>query len=257
VSDHRSGAGQAYEIAAAGFGASADAFDRGRPEYPDAVGRWLAERLKLGPGARVADLAAGTGKLTRVLAGTGAWVTAIEPVAAMREALSRSLPGLPVVAGMAESIPFADDCLDVVAVGQAFHWFSGERAVAEIARVLHPRGALVIVFNRRDADQPIQSQLGRIMEARRGSAPRHADRSWQGALAASPLFELVGEQRVRNEQVVDADRLVDRVVSVSFIANLPSDQRAQVAAEVRGVAHSYRAPLVLRYITESLLYDRA
>jgi len=90
-----------YEIAAAGFGASADAFDRGRPEYPSAVGRWLVERLALGPGMRVADLAAGTGKLTRVLADTGAWVVAIEPVTAMREALSRSLPGIPVVAGMA------------------------------------------------------------------------------------------------------------------------------------------------------------
>ena len=87
-------------LAAAGFGAGAEAYSRGRPEYPAAVGRWLEERLHLGPGAVVVDLAAGTGKLTRVLAATGAWVLAVEPVAAMRTALTRALPGLPVVAGL-------------------------------------------------------------------------------------------------------------------------------------------------------------
>jgi len=243
-------------LAAAGFGAGAAAYDRGRPEYPEAVGRWLGERLRLGPDAVVVDLAAGTGKLTRVLAATGARVMAVEPVEAMRDALRRALPGVPVVAGLAESIPLADGSLDMVSVGQAFHWFSGERAVAEIARVLRPHGALAIVFNRRDAEQRIQAQLGKIMEARRGSAPRHVDRAWQVALERSPLFELIGEQRVRNEQVLDTERLIDRVVSVSYIAALPSDQRAQVAAEVRGVADSYSSPLVLRYITESLLFGR-
>jgi SAM-dependent methyltransferase len=245
-----------HALAATGFGAAADAYARGRPGYPAAVGRWLAERLGLGPRSLVVDLAAGTGKLTSLLVGTGARVLAVEPVQAMRQALSQTLPRVPVVGGLAESIPLADHTVDVVAVGQAFHWFRGELAVPEIARVLRPRGSLAVVFNNPDVDQPAQARLGAILAARRGSAPHHHRRTWQAALAATPLFELVGEQRVRNQQTLDTDRLIDRVVSVSYIAALPPTERAEVAAEVRGVADAYGAPLTLHYLTEALLYTR-
>jgi hypothetical protein len=56
---------------AAGFASVADAYERGRPEYPlGAVGALGAE-LTLAPGARVLDLAAGTGKLSRALLAVG------------------------------------------------------------------------------------------------------------------------------------------------------------------------------------------
>jgi SAM-dependent methyltransferase len=245
-----------HPLAAAGFGAAADAFARGRPDYPAALGRWLGERLDLGPGTVVADLAAGTGKLTSLLLGSGARVVAIEPVEAMWRALSVALPQVPVVAGLAEAIPLADRSVDVVAVGQAFHWFNGELAVPEIARVLRPGGTLAVVYNSPELDQPAQARLRAIIESRRGSAPHHEHGSWQAALASTPLFELVGEQRVRNEQTLDSDRLVDRVGSISYIAALPAAERAQVTAEVRGVADAYGDPLTLRYLTESVLFHR-
>ncbi|MCA1699313.1 MAG: hypothetical protein LC790_10630 [Actinobacteria bacterium] len=62
-----------------------DAYERGRPGYPSVAIEWLAHRVSLGRGVTVVDLAAGTGKLTRPLAATGARVVAIEPLAAMRQ----------------------------------------------------------------------------------------------------------------------------------------------------------------------------
>jgi SAM-dependent methyltransferase len=68
----------------------------------------------------VADVAAGTGKLTRVLAPADVAVTAIEPSAALRTVL-RSVTHVPVIAAVAEALHFANGALARVCVGQTFH----------------------------------------------------------------------------------------------------------------------------------------
>ena len=94
------------------------------------------------------DLAAGTGKLTRVLAEHADDVVAVEPLDGMRRVLERRLPHVRVLAGTAEAIPLADGAVDAVFVAEAFHWFDLPRAVAEIARVLRPGGGLAVLWNR-------------------------------------------------------------------------------------------------------------
>src|SRR5579864_1054082 len=101
-----------------GFGLAADLYERGRPDYPAPAIAWLVERLDLRPGRTVVDLAAGTGKLTRLLVPSGAEVIAVEPIAEMRA----KIENLRVLEGTAEAIPLADASVDAVTVGQAFHW---------------------------------------------------------------------------------------------------------------------------------------
>lgn len=109
-----------HDAAAIGFDRSADAYERGRPDYPrDAVG-WLTERVRLGRGGTIVDLAAGTGKLTRMLTSSGAEVVAVEPIHAMCAALRRLVPGVPVVQAVAEQIPLRSRSADVVCVAQRF-----------------------------------------------------------------------------------------------------------------------------------------
>jgi SAM-dependent methyltransferase len=139
--------------ASMGFARAAAAYERGRPGYPSAAVDFLAARLRLGPGRRVVDLAAGTGTLARSLPATGAEVIAVEPVAEMRAALparARAVDGT------------AEASADAVAVAQAFHWFDGDAALAEIHRVLRPGGALALVWNRRRTDD--SQNLDRIEE---------------------------------------------------------------------------------------------
>src|SRR4051812_40459047 len=130
------------ETAAIGFALSAQAYEEGRPGYPPAA----LEPLKLGAGMTVLDLAAGTGKLTRALAASEATVIAVEPVAEMRAALPESVTALD---GTAETIPLEAGSVDLVTVAQAFHWFDGPAALAEIHRVLVPGGRLAVLWNRR------------------------------------------------------------------------------------------------------------
>jgi SAM-dependent methyltransferase len=108
---------------------------------------FLVDRLGLGPGRVVVDLAAGTGKLARQFVPSGARVVAVEPLAEMRSLIPAGIVSLD---GTAEAIPLPDACADAVAVAQAFHWFDAEAALREIERVLRRGGLLALVSNRRD-----------------------------------------------------------------------------------------------------------
>ena len=114
------------------FESVAELYERSRPAYAEDAVAWAAGRLGLGPGRRVLDLAAGTGKLTRQLLALGVDVVAVEPGDEMRGVLERVLPEVEVLAGRAEQIPLPDASVDAVAVGQAFHWFDPEPALAEM-----------------------------------------------------------------------------------------------------------------------------
>ena len=168
--------GDVHEIAARGFGAEAAAYERARPSYPPDAITWLTENLALGPGSQIVDLAAGTGKLTRLLAGIGADLIAVEPVAGMRAKLHEQLPAVPVVAGVAEALPLADSSVDAVVVAQAFHWFDARRAMAEIARVVRPGGHLALIWNARDRSVEWVDQVWSIMDRVERHAPWRDER---------------------------------------------------------------------------------
>lgn len=238
-----------------GFQRTAAAYSRARPSYPGQAIAWLAERVALGPGAAVLDVAAGTGKLTEALLSTGARVTAVEPVPAMRAELSRRLPTIEVLAGTAEVLPLTGP-VDAVAVGQAFHWFDGPAALAEFHRVLRRGGHLALLWNARDRARWPWSEVEPLVEAHRGATPQHEDGRWRAALDASELFRSVGQRRVAHCQKLSRAGLVDRVASTSFIAALDVAERATVLEQVRSVAAGRPEPLVLPYETEVYLLAR-
>jgi ubiquinone/menaquinone biosynthesis C-methylase UbiE len=238
-----------HRAAAEGFARSADAYERGRPEYPQAAIDQLAGLL--GAGATVLDLAAGTGKLTRPLLAAGLDVIAVEPVAEMRAALPAEALA---VEGTAEAIPLADGSVDGVTVGQAFHWFDGDAALAEIARVLRSEGLLGLVWNRRVDDDPVNAAIEEIVAPYRGETPSHRGGAWRAAFdrsdAFSPLEETVFEHPIEQ----DADGLGARVGSISFIAALEPAERDQVVERARALAGA--GTLTIPYRTEVLTCRR-
>jgi SAM-dependent methyltransferase len=222
-----------HDAAAQGFPGAAASYEAGRPTYPSKAVARLARELHLGPGRAVLDLAAGTGKLTALLVGTGATVTAVEPVAEMRAVLEAALPGVWTLPGTAEAIPLADGSVDAVAVGQAFHWFRAGEALAEIHRVLRPGGGLGLVWNVRDTSVPWVARLSEIMEPHRGGAPTYRSGAWREALERTPLFGRLRRAETRHVHRLSPEGVLARVASVSFVAALPEAERGRVLAEVR------------------------
>lgn len=224
-----------HESAAAGYARAPDAYERGRPGYPEEAIALLAAELGLRPGARVVDLAAGTGKLTRALAALGADVVAVEPVAEMRDVLAAALPSVTALAGTAEAIPLEDASVDAVVVGQAFHWFRGDEALEEIHRVLRPRGRLGLVWNLRDETVGWVAELTRIMEPHRGGAPRAASGAWREPFERTLRFGPLRQASFRHSHRLAPAAVAARVASVSFVAALPEAERERVLGRVRAL----------------------
>jgi SAM-dependent methyltransferase len=223
-----------HDVAQRGFGAGADAYDRARPSYPPDAVAWLAEQLALRPGTRCCDLAAGTGKLTALLAPTGAELLAIEPVEEMGSRLREVVPGVPLVAGTAEALPLAPASLDAVTVAQAFHWFDVDPAFAELARVIRPGGRVGIVWNARDRSVDWVDALWTIVDRVEKVAPWRDHDNWaDSALGDHRGFGPLHEATFRHEQTLTIEGVVDRFASVSHVASLPDDRRTAVLDEVR------------------------
>jgi ubiquinone/menaquinone biosynthesis C-methylase UbiE len=242
-----------HDAAARGFQAVAREYERARPDYPpEAIDR-LIQDLEVGRAARVLDIGAGTGKLTRLLVPTGARLVALDPVDAMRRTLASTVPGVSVVGGTAEALPFADEAFDAVVAAQAFHWFDGEAALEEVRRVLRPSGRLGLLWNLRDESEPWVARLTEIIDRYESGAPRERTGRWRQAFSASSSFGTLHRLRFHHQQLLDRDGLVERVASMSFIAILPPDRHRQVMEEVRRLADEFaddRGQLLLPYNTD-------
>jgi len=245
-----------HDTARRGFAGAAEAYEESRPTYPDEALRWLATELRLGPGRTVVDLAAGTGKLTRLLATAGATVIAVEPVDEMRDALRRITPEAEARAGTAERTGLPDSSADAVAVAQAFHWFDAPAALAEIHRVLKSGGKLAVIYNVRDLDDPVQHAVDDLLAPYRGDTPSHRSGRWRTALNETELFKRAAGGDFPNLQTIDADGLVSRVASVSFIAELPDPERRRVLDRARDIGADQPDRFPFPYTTEIELFDR-
>src|SRR5262249_31051994 len=138
-----------------------------------------------------------------------------------------------VLAGSAEAIPLVDASVDAAFVGEAFHWFDARGAVAELARVLVPRGALAIVSTHWWETEPQVPEAAQALLRERpaGVGPKRKE-PWDDAFDNSP-FEPIRTERFEDELIVDADRLLELYSTTSAMASLPHDERAALFARVR------------------------
>jgi SAM-dependent methyltransferase len=245
-----------HPAAAGGFATAADAYERGRPGYPQEAMAWMAERLGLREGRDVLDLAAGTGKLTRALVPFGARVIAIEPIDEMREQLFRALPDVDAFDGTAESIPLPDGSVDAVTCGQAFHWFRPNEALREIHRVLRPGGGLALVWNVRDTSNPLQARVNEILAPHAAGVSTHRGLDPKELVAKSELFGPVEHRSWPYEQRLSRAHLVDRISSISYIAILDPDTRAEVLSQVLEAAEGLPEPISIPYTTDIYIAAR-
>ena len=225
-------------------------YERGRPSYPPQV----VDVAGLPTSATVLEVGPGTGKLTRLLVAEFAHVLAVEPDPEMRRWFASLCPQAGLLGGTAEQAPLADASVDAVFAAEAFHWFDHESALAEIARVLRPRGALVLMWNRpigpteppiaaveqllepywpEDIDMPLDLDPHRLPHAR--DWPRAFERS---------MFEPLKESQFANPRAVDRDGLVAFFGSMGWIGGLPDEERLALLTEIRErlAARDYRLP---------------
>ena len=243
-----------HPTSAAGFGGDMSVYERGRPSYPAEAVQWLVDGLGIGPGRDVVDLAAGTGKFTRLLVPYGSRLTAVDPSAAMRAQFAAAAPDVPILDGRADALPFDDASLDAVTVAQAFHWFDVAAATAELARVIRPGGGFGMIWNERDASVEWVRELNAIFGWERREqfgVPRNIERHWEVEFAnsAHPRFGELDRFETSYQQRLDTDTLVLRVLSTSYLASATPQRQAEVSSAVRELVADFPPEFDLPYVT--------
>lgn len=230
-----------HKTAQLGFSTEARTYAHGRPDYPGALKTWLRETLAITPGSTVIDLGAGTGKFTRLLKSLEINLVAVEPVEAMRAELAKNLPDVKIVEGTAESIPLEAGSAKALVCAQAFHWFATEAALTEIHRLLQPNGRLGLIWNVRDESVDWVAATTDIITPYEGDTPRFNNGNWRqpftGRYFSAPEVTCFPYTHTGSPQEV----IIDRFMSVSFIAALPPAEKANVLEQLRALIQSHPA----------------
>ncbi|NJL69534.1 MAG: class I SAM-dependent methyltransferase, partial [Microcoleus sp. SM1_3_4] len=187
-----------------------------RPSYPAAAIDKILEGLGEPSQLIAADIGAGTGIASRLLAERGIRVLAIEPNAEMRQA-AKTHDLVEFKAGSSETINLPDRSIDLITCFQSFHWFNPVLSLPEFRRILKPGGRLAVVWNLRDRSDPLT--LGYTQIAKSGSQNHPAEKRDRAIdpLQASFDFTDVRSCDFANRQDVDLTGLIGRATSASYI----------------------------------------
>lgn len=199
------------------FTSRAEDYAKHRPSYPSAViDRIVAE---LGDRSIIAaDIGAGTGISSRLLADRGVKVIAIEPNSEMRE-VAEAHPLVEFHDGHAENTKLPDASVDLVTCFQAFHWFNPEPTLKEFSRILNPQGKIALVWNDRDVDgeDDFIREHDRIIKKASNDSPIHNRLDGKSYLQISSFFSRVEHHLFPYQQALNLKGLIGLAMSASYL----------------------------------------
>ncbi|MCL2395884.1 MAG: class I SAM-dependent methyltransferase [Acidimicrobiaceae bacterium] len=241
-----SGMATIHTAARQGFANRAGTYARIRPSYGEDTLDALDSLLGQRPG-HIADVGAGTGALSTLLAARGHSVLALEPVAAM---LARCGEGPIRVRATANALPIRTGALKAITVATAFHWFSTREVLDEFRRCVQPSGTLVLMWNDRDLRVPWVRRHTELVDAYQGDTPRFRQMRWREVIDAHDGWREVAHLARRNPSPITRKGLIDRIFSTSFIGALGPEEAEKVHAEaeslVTGLPEEFDYPYITR-----------
>lgn len=185
-----------------------------RPSYPSEAIDFILKEL--GESHLIAaDVGAGTGISSRLLADRGIEVIAIEPNTAMKQ-VAQTHPLVQWRDGSAEDTKLPDNSVDLVTCFQAFHWFNPEPTLKEFARILKPKGRLAAVWNNRDRQDEFTkeySYLTQIASQNQSEMRSGTERFLRDTDLFSPVRHLIFPYY----QTLNCKALIGRAMSTSYI----------------------------------------
>jgi SAM-dependent methyltransferase len=230
-----------------------------RPSYPRDIVTFLHERCGLKPGARVADIGAGTGISARCFLDAGHPVVAVEPNDAMRAAADAWLggyDGYSSVAGTAEATTLDDASVELVIAAQAFHWFDPDTARREFARILTPGGLVALFWNSRLIEgtpflEGYEALLQRYSVDYQAVAERYGDDESMAAWFGDGLLHAT---RFPNAQQLDFDGLKGRVASSSYAPKAGHPNHEPMLAALRDLFDRTAQDGTVEFVYETRVY---
>jgi SAM-dependent methyltransferase len=207
------------------FSATAERYHAYRPSYPPALVDWVLVLPGLPANPDVADVACGTGITTRLFAARGCNVVGIDPNEDML-AFARAEGGARALQGAAEATGLPGHSVDLVTVGQGFHWFDIRAAMEELGRILRPEGWCAAFWNTR-ARSPFLDGYERLLEERSTEYVKiRTPEQTIEDIRAAPGVRSVRSGEFANAQVLDRAGLFGRAHSSTYVAHGVADREA-------------------------------
>jgi SAM-dependent methyltransferase len=192
-----------------------------RPGYPEQIISLLDNKIDFDEAKDVADVGCGTGRLSRLFLNNGNLVFGVEPNEEMRlmsENLLSKFINFISVDGTAEVTNLATSSVDVITVGQAFHWFDLKKTKKEFKRLLRKDGYVVIVWNERTNSSRLMKAVNNILNSL-NQEHEEAEKNLVDKKLLNTFYgvEKVGSSTIPNYQMLDLAGLKGRIQSISYV----------------------------------------
>lgn len=230
------------------FGQVAHSYARSREDIPTALMESLQIRSIFLEEKNVADIAAGTGALTRKMAMRKANVIGVEPSTELLEqarAFNKTKNfSIPYLEGTAEDTGLEDSQYDIVTVMRAWHWFDREKAIQEVKRVLKPTGLLIVIDSGFLAESAVVQKTFQVLSkyAEGGLKPAGSKAASLRRINGFPVewfeewqkngLELCDFYKLKYRISFSKQEWVERIESVSWLAGMEDSVRKQALAEL-------------------------
>ncbi|MEV4114740.1 class I SAM-dependent methyltransferase [Nonomuraea sp. NPDC049695] len=193
-----------------------------------------------GRGGLAVDIGSGTGHLAVQLASEGLHIIAIEPLSSMRAHIPIG-PKLHAIGGAAEQLPLQDHVADLLAAGQAWHWFQARLAAEEAHRVLRPGGTVLMLWNIFDNTVPWLDRIEQISRARDPRRARGFDPGDMSHLFPAARWTPIRRARAVHHHVIERDGLAELVLTSSVFAGLAEHDRSMVREKISAIVSEQAA----------------
>ncbi len=249
------------------FGADPDAYDRGRPPYPD----WIFESLKgstaLFEGARTLEIGPGTGLATRQLLKHGSRpLTVVEPdhrlAAVLKDNVLRGRDHCSLIPMSFEQAELPAGHFDLAVAATAFHWVEPRSGFTKLRTVLNPGGTAALFWNLfQDPDKPdpfheaTKSLLAPLAVSPSGAPdtlPWALERTARESEARAAGFDEITYDESRWSCEIDTEQVGLLYANFSAVQRLPADERDRLLEALMEIAETRFAGRVRRNMTSCL-----
>lgn len=239
------------------FSGKASYYTAGRPAYSEKLIEYIYSN-GFSKESVIADIGSGTGIFARQLLEKGSAVYCVEPNDDMRAAAESELNAFDKfvsVNGTASDSTLEPGSVDFITCAQAFHWFNVDAFKAECKRILKPNGRVVLIWNTRDMNAPVNRKCAAVCEKYcpafqgfNGGINNNEDRISQffGGDFEIKAFE--------NHLEYDENKFINRMLSSSYSLSPADSQYREYVEALKSVFEKHSSKGILTLPNNSVAY---
>lgn len=242
------------------FSSRVENYIKYRPDYPQEIISFLKKINILSSDSVIADIGSGTGILSKLFLNNGNLVYGIEPNLDMRSAgelILKKYSNFVSINGSAESTGLEPNTIDIITVGQAFHWFDLKKTRIEFLRILKPRGHIILIWNRRKKPEneflkDYEKLLIKYGTEYTAIEKRKLD--FDNLFGESLLSKGYEKKIFYNHQIFNYEGLKGRLLSTSYIPLKDSPVFFEIIEELKLLFDRYQENEMIRFEYDTEVY---